>query len=410
MSISYAILEPLLQTKSPDVSKAAVSPEPAAPALMEDQDSPPLRGRYADPDSEPAKSEPRSESRPSGPSSIKAIPLAPDGLRTFRDVASHAVEWLWRGWIPLGKLTVISGASDVGKSTLLMDLAARVSTTGLMPDRAQGGSGNVIVMSAQDDAQDTTRPRLEAAGADLERIIDLSQILDDGSERPIEIAADLPRIEAVIGERDVRLVIIDPFPALPSSAQADKIIYQVSHIAAKHRCAICCTLNRAANGIAGHARAGLLVAEDPTDDAFRILAVAKSNLAVKPKSLRFKLDPVGAVCLVSWQGTSDYVANQLVGPAPTQEEKEAKAEAMNKVQGAIAFLRDLLKYCPMRVRDCKRMAAEAGFATRTVERAARELGLIVTAKPDYEGGRRFMWALKDGEMARCTISLAELGT
>ena len=119
---------------------------------------------------------------------------------------------------------------------------------------------------------------------------------------------------------------------------------------------------------------------------------------------------MGAACRVSWQGTSDYVANQLVGPAPTQEEKEAKAEAMNKVQGAIAFLRDLLKYCPMRIRDCKRMAAEAGFAKRTVERAAREMGLIVTNEPDYQGGRMFTWALKDSEMARCTISLAELGT
>jgi putative DNA primase/helicase len=44
------------------------------------------------------------------------------------DVVEESVEWLWEGRIPLGKLTVIDGDPSTGKSTLTIDLAARVST------------------------------------------------------------------------------------------------------------------------------------------------------------------------------------------------------------------------------------------------------------------------------------------
>src|SRR5437870_4013905 len=55
---------------------------------------------------------------------------------------SRAVKWLWPGWIPAGKLTVLDGDPGVGKSLLIMDLAARVSTTGVMPDGSQGIQGD----------------------------------------------------------------------------------------------------------------------------------------------------------------------------------------------------------------------------------------------------------------------------
>jgi len=44
-------------------------------------------------------------------------------------------------------------------------------------------------------------------------------------------------------------------------------------------------------GVIGHSPTGLLVAEDPNDDHYRVLACSKSNLGSKPKSLRFTLDP-----------------------------------------------------------------------------------------------------------------------
>ncbi len=82
---------------------------------------------------------------------------------------------------------MLDGDPGLGKSTMLLDLAARVSNAGIMPDNSIGASGTVIVMSAEDAVDDTIRPRLEAAGANLQRVIDLSHVRDRGEERPIEV-------------------------------------------------------------------------------------------------------------------------------------------------------------------------------------------------------------------------------
>ncbi|MGH7883251.1 MAG: DnaB-like helicase N-terminal domain-containing protein, partial [Candidatus Dormibacteraceae bacterium] len=88
------------------------------------------------------------------------------------EVEREEVEWLWWQRLPLGKVVVLDGDPGLGKSTLTLDLAARVSTGGQMPDGTDsilGGAG-VVVLSAEDGLADTIRPRLEAAGADLERV------------------------------------------------------------------------------------------------------------------------------------------------------------------------------------------------------------------------------------------------
>src|SRR5262249_31733160 len=98
------------------------------------------------------------------------LPAETNSLVPLNDVAPAAVRWLWRGWVPLGKVTVLDGDAGLGKSTLLLDLAARVSTGAEMPDGTPGPRAGVVVVSAEDGLGDTIRPRLEAAGADLRRV------------------------------------------------------------------------------------------------------------------------------------------------------------------------------------------------------------------------------------------------
>src|SRR5207253_2784907 len=88
-------------------------------------------------------------------------------LSQIQSVPAH---WLWPGWIPLGKLTVLDGDPGLGKSTLLLDLAARVTRGMPMPDGTPGRQGGVTLLTAEDSLADTVRPRLEAAGADPERV------------------------------------------------------------------------------------------------------------------------------------------------------------------------------------------------------------------------------------------------
>src|SRR5216684_9112490 len=79
------------------------------------------------------------------------------------------IEWLWPGYIPIGKLTLIEGESASGKSFVAADIAARVSRGQPWPGRIQGPqlAGDVIFVSFEDSREDTLAPRLRQAGANM---------------------------------------------------------------------------------------------------------------------------------------------------------------------------------------------------------------------------------------------------
>ncbi|WP_422928803.1 AAA family ATPase [Singulisphaera sp. PoT] len=117
-------------------------------------------------------------------------------LPNMAQVVSEPVRWLWEGRIPLGKVTLLEGDPGIGKSTLALDLAAKVSQGAQMPYSKAGPSGasDVVLFSGDDDLGDTVRPRLEAANADLTRI------------RPIDREVKLTDVEAI----RPALIILDP--------------------------------------------------------------------------------------------------------------------------------------------------------------------------------------------------------
>jgi putative DNA primase/helicase len=90
----------------------------------------------------------------------------------------------------------------------MFDLAARVSKDGIMPDGSQGATAN-----AEDDLHDTIKPRLLAAGANIERLFHISEVGPAGARRPLRIPADVPLIGRFIKECSARLLIVDPLTA-----------------------------------------------------------------------------------------------------------------------------------------------------------------------------------------------------
>src|SRR5262252_7265677 len=133
-------------------------------------------------------------------------------VRRLTSIEPKPVDWLWPGWIPAGTVTVLDGDPGLGKSTLLLDLAARVSRGLSMPDGSRGGApAGVVILSAEDDPARVIRPRLELAGADLERVALVSILTGDGAERePTIDAPDLKRVEAAVREVSARLLVVDP--------------------------------------------------------------------------------------------------------------------------------------------------------------------------------------------------------
>jgi putative DNA primase/helicase len=319
------------------------------------------------------------------------------------DVDARAVEWLWPGWVPLGKLTLLDGEAGAGKSSVLLDLAARVSRDGTMPDGSAGAAGGVLLVADEDGNADGLQPRLAAAGARLERVHALRLIRDDGGPRPVRLPEDLPLLEEAVAGRDVRLMALDPLAAVLGGGWGMRQARAgLAALAERKRCAVVGvrplaggrsspTASRGVGGpgLLGAARARLVLATDPGRPGGRVLAVAKCNLAARPAARRLGLEPTPeGVCRVVWGGPVEGDADELAaGPAA--------AEERSKEQLAMEFLRFTLRLGPETVRSCGAKAAELGISRRTLGRAARTLGLVLTFA-DPLGLGRHTWRLPDG--------------
>ncbi len=328
------------------------------------------------------------------------------------DVAAEDVRWLWRGYIPLGKLTVVDGDPGLGKSMMMTDLAARVSTGAAMPDGSPGldAPAGTLLLSAEDGIGDTIRPRLEAAGAVMERTLVFDRFVAVDGER-LPTLDDLAAMEEGIAAVGARLVVIDPLMAfLPPHVNAyrdqdvRRILAPLGKLAERTGAAIVIVrhpnkmvgmsaLHRGGGsiGIIGAARSGLFVAPDPHDPEGprRVLAVVKNNLAPPAPSFAYHIETAtnGAGRII-WEGIVSFTANQLAAPPADGEERSALMEAMD-------FLRDALAGGSQPVVAMKQGAKAAGISETTLKRAWR--GLRCTTTKDGEGAYR--WQLADAPAA-----------
>jgi hypothetical protein len=326
------------------------------------------------------------------------------------EIAARPLEWLWGGRIPMGMVTILDGDPGLGKSLITLDLAARVSTGWPMPDGSgQRSPRGVVILSAEDDPARTIRPRLEAVGADLDRMAMLAIREPDGTLRDPTIGVgDLRALEHAIGEVDAAMVVIDPLMAfLPDSVNANvdhgvrRVLAPLADLAERTGASILAIrhlrksqadspLYRGGGsiGIIGAARAGFVVAPDPNDPSGegRVLAATKQNLAPLPPSLMYKIEvePRGGQPRIAWGGITDLRAADLLIVPRRVDHDPAQAEAT-------AFLTNLLATGPVLAQAVREAAAEAGLAWRTIERAKVGLGVRSVRLAGFTGP--WSWSL-----------------
>ncbi|MFW6062320.1 MAG: AAA family ATPase, partial [Planctomycetota bacterium] len=145
----------------------------------------------------------------------KAVEPAVMQFVRLADVEAQDVHWLWLNRFARGKLSLLAGHPGLGKSQITIDIAARVTRGSPWPN-GEGLAllGNVIFLSAEDDPADTIRPRMDAAGADVERAFVIAAIREKGTQRGFDLTRDLDRLDQLVQEiGDVRLIVIDPISA-----------------------------------------------------------------------------------------------------------------------------------------------------------------------------------------------------
>lgn len=237
-------------------------------------------------------------------------------FRRLSDVQAQPIRWLWPGRFARGKVSMIAGNPGLGKSQVTASLAAIVTTAGCWPvDAARCEAGSVVFLSAEDDAADTIKPRLLAAGADTGRCYTLDAVTDRDADgvariRSFNLQGDLDRLAALlecIG--DVALVVIDPISAYLGGTDSHKnaevraVLAPLAELAARHCVAVICVshLNKAGGneavmrvtgslGFVAAARAAYIVARDKDDPHRRLFLPIKNNIGNDQAGLAFKVE------------------------------------------------------------------------------------------------------------------------
>ena len=319
----------------------------------------------------------------------------PETVKIIRmsDVELTPVEWLWKPYLPFGKLSVLQGNPGEGKTYFAMHLAAACTNGKLLPNMERMEPFNVIYQTAEDGLGDTVKPRLIEAGADLDRVL----VIDDSE---VQLTLSDERIEKAIVENNARLVIIDPIQAyLGADADMNRanevrpIFMRLGQVAQRTGCAILLIghLNKAAGmqslqrglgsiDIAAAVRSVMFIGKLKHDPTMRILTHEKSSLAPPGVSLAFSLGDEGGF---RWVGEYDITADEMLSGIEPQRETKTQ-QAKDLIFTLLAGGKQVLS------EDIDKAALERGIPGRTVRDAKRELGDALKSKI-VEGRKKVFW-------------------
>ena len=322
-------------------------------------------------------------------------PTKPETVKIIRmsDVELTPVDWLWKPYLPFGKLSVLQGNPGEGKTYFAMHLAAACTNGKLLPNMERLEPFNVIYQTAEDGLGDTVKPRLIEAGADLDRVL----VIDDSD---VQLTLSDERIEKAIIENNARLVIIDPIQAylgadvdMNRANEVRPIFMRLGQVAQRTGCAILLIghLNKAAGmqslqrglgsiDIAAAVRSVMFIGKLKHDPTMRILTHEKSSLAPPGVSLAFSLGDEGGF---RWVGEYDITADEMLSGIEPQRETKTQ-QAKDLICTLLAGGKQVFS------EDIDKAALERGIPGRTVRDAKRELGDALKSKI-VEGRKKVFW-------------------
>ena len=334
-------------------------------------------------------------------------------LINMETVEVEQIEWLFYPFIPYGKVTIIQGDPGEGKTTMVLQIIAKL-TKGeeILPrqeNTAEAKDGvetaadsdmklsespiepvNVIYQTAEDGLGDTIKPRLLAAGADCSRVL----VIDD-REQPLTML-DI-RLEEAIVQTKARLVVLDPIQGF-LGAEVDMhraneirpLMKRVAVLAEKYHCAIILIghMNKNSNGKSSYrglgsidfqaaARSVLIVGRIKDEPEIRVVCHVKSSLAPEGKSIAFRLDKETGF---EWIGEYDISADDLLsGDSRGQKSRKEKE-----------FLLEILANGGMAQRKIAEEAEKRGIKKKTLRNAKLELEI-----DSVKRGNQWFWMLSE---------------
>ena len=296
----------------------------------------------------------------------------------MKDIEVEVVEWLIYPFIPYGKITIIQGDPGEGKTTLVLQIIARLTKGESIVAEEAKAPINVIYQTAEDGLGDTIKPRLLSAGADCSRVL----VIDD-KDTPLTMS-DM-RLEQAIIETNAKLVVLDPIQGFLGSDvdmhranEIRPIMKHISELAEKYKCAIilighmnkCSTGKSAYRGLGSidfqaAARSVLIVGRIKDEPEVRVICQTKNSLAPEAKAIAFKLSENNGF---EWLGEQNVSADDLLSG-------NAKS---SKKQAAIEFLENVLSEKQVPQTEIMELAKQKGISEKTLRNA--KVALTVKSK------------------------------
>ena len=319
-------------------------------------------------------------------------------------IKSKQVDWLWRDYLARGKITLLGGDPSAGKSLLSLDIAARISVGGKWPSGATVRAGSVLLLSAEDGNSDTIRPRLEAAGADLTKVMIVNAtVAGDGRRRTFSLQNDLLLLAEKSAElRDCLLVIMDPITSYMGekldshmTTAVRSVMEPVSEFAESANVCVLAithppkaTQAKAINAFTGSlayvaaARLAFIVAEEP-ETFRRLLLPVKNNVGKLPPGRGYYIastlleNGIEAPRILWDDALVDVTASQAMADCA------AACRPVSAVDKAKEFLREFLADGEKPQKEVEGAARAKGIAERTLKRARQDLKIPHKRSSDF---------------------------
>lgn len=323
-------------------------------------------------------------------------------------ITAKPIEWIWPQLIPRGKLTLLGGMPGLGKSQVTIWIAAAISRGSQWPclaDRAP--IGDVLILASEDDAADTIKPRLIAAGAELSRV--------HITNSPINLAEDLEKLKQMVSKiGNVLMIVFDPisrYIAGTSPAKTRAAFDALNIWAAEQGIALLAIRHppkgeaaNAQNLFSGSAeeiriaRAAWMILPDPNAKGRGMLLFAKGNIISDKKGYSYDIKGVeldGEIetsCVVWSEKRIEMTADEYLesGSAPSNQELSDKEKKRDKINAA-EWVRKALADGPMMANALKTLAESAGIKTPALYKV---WGAGIVETVSVKGTKEKQWCLK----------------
>ena len=322
-------------------------------------------------------------------------------LINMEQVEVEKIDWLLYPFIPFGKVTIVQGDPGEGKTTMVLQIIAKLTKgEAVLPSGSDESAleektmvlepVNVIYQTAEDGLGDTIKPRLLSAGADCSRVM----VIDDNDQALTMMDA---RLEEAIIQTKARLVVLDPIQGflgadvdMHRANEIRPLMKRVAVLAEKYHCAIILIghMNKNSNGKSSYrglgsidfqaaARSVLIVGRIKDEPEIRVVCHVKSSLAPEGKSIAFRLDKDTGF---EWIGEYDISADDLLsGDNRGQKIHEAKE-----------FLKEILVSGSVAQTKVAEEAESRGIKKKTLWNAKKELEI-----DSVKIGNQWFWMLPE---------------